>query len=39
MPLGRPIPPLTLDEEERASVEQLTRRHNTAQALALRARM
>ena len=39
MPLGRPIPPLTLDEEERASLDQLTRRQKAAQALALRARI
>lgn len=39
MRLGRPIPPLILDEEERGSLEQLTRRQKTAQALALRARI
>ncbi|MDP6420689.1 MAG: IS630 family transposase [SAR202 cluster bacterium] len=39
MPLGPPIPPLTLDAEERANLEQLTRRQKTAQALALRARI
>ena len=39
MPLGRRIPPLPLDGEERVSLEQLTRRQKTAQALALRARI
>lgn len=36
---GRPTPPLTLTDEERATLEQWTRRLKTAQALALRARI
>lgn len=39
MRIGRPIPPLTLTEEERTTLEQWARRRKTAQALALRARI
>lgn len=39
MAIGRPIPPLTLTDEERKTLEQWTRRRKTAQALALRARI
>ena len=39
MPIGRPIPPLSLTDEERGMLEQWTRRPTTAQALALRARI
>ena len=37
MAIGRPIPPLTLDDGERETLEQWVRRPKTAQALALRA--
>lgn len=36
---GRPIPPLSLTEEERTLLEQWARRRTTAQALALRSRI
>src|SRR5712692_10594475 len=39
MRTGRPMPPLTLDSEERATLERWTRRRTTAQAIALRARI
>lgn len=39
MPMGRPIPQLTLSEEERQTLEQWVRRRSSAQALALRARI
>ncbi len=39
MRLGRPIPPLTLTDEERATLERWARRPTTAQALAQRARV
>jgi transposase len=39
MPIGRPIPPLSLTDEDRGMLEQWTRRPTTAQALALRARI
>ncbi len=39
MAIGRPIPPLTLDDGERETLEQWVRRPKTAQALALRARI
>lgn len=39
MRTGRPIPPLSLTEEERQALQIWTRRPKTAQALALRARM
>ena len=39
MRTGRPIPPLSLMDEERRTLEQWTRRPKTAQALALRARI
>jgi len=39
MAIGRPIPPLTLTDEERATLERWTRRPTTAQALAQRARV
>lgn len=39
MGIGRPIPPLTLTNEERVTLEQWARRRKTAQALALRARV
>ena len=39
MRLGRPMPPLTLSEEEKRSLEQLVRRPKTAQALSQRARI
>ena len=38
MAMGRPIPPLTLDDAERETLERWGRRPKTAQALALRAR-
>ena len=37
--MGRPIPPLVLDDAERETLEQWTRRPKTARALALRARI
>ncbi len=39
MRTGRPVPPLMLTTEERATLERWTRRATTAQALALRARL
>jgi transposase len=39
MRTGRPIPILAISEEERATLQQWTRRPKTAQALALRARI
>ena len=39
MAIGRPMPPLILDDEERETLERWVRRPKTAQALALRARM
>ncbi len=39
MPRGRPIPPLILAGEERATLERWSRRPKTAQALAQRARI
>ena len=36
--MGRTVPPLILEDEERQTLEQWTRRAKTAQALALRAR-
>lgn len=39
MRIGRPVPPLTLTDEERTTLEQWARRRKTAQALALRARI
>ena len=39
MAIGRPIPPLTLYDGERETLEQWVRRPKTAQALALRARI
>jgi Homeodomain-like domain len=39
MALGRPIPLLQLSREERETLERWSRRHTTAQALALRCRM
>ena len=39
MAIGRPMPPLILDEVERETLERWVRRPKTAQALALRARM
>lgn len=39
MAIGRPLAPLVLSDEERATLEQWTRRRKTAQALALRARI
>ena len=39
MAMGRPIPPLILDDVERETLERWVRRPKTAQALALRARM
>ena len=39
MALGRPLAPLSLDPEERQTLERWTRRRKTAQALALRARI
>ena len=39
MPLGRPLAPLSLDPDERETLERWTRRRKTAQALALRARI
>ena len=39
MRLGRPIPPLSLSEEEKETLEQWVRRPKTAQALAQRARI
>jgi len=37
--MGRPIAPLTLTEEQRAELRGWARRHTTAQAHALRARI
>ena len=37
--MGRPVPPLILEDEERQALEQWARRPKTAQALALRARI
>jgi transposase len=39
MRTGRPMPPLTLEVEEREALERWARRRTTAQALALRARI
>ena len=39
MAIGRPMPPLILDDAERETLERWVRRPKTAQALALRARM
>ena len=39
MAIGRPMPPLILDDVERETLERWVRRPKTAQALALRARM
>lgn len=39
MGIGRPMPPVNLDDTERETLEGWVRRPKTAQALALRARM
>ncbi len=39
MAMGRPLPPLTLDDEEREALARWARRPKTAPALALRARI
>lgn len=39
MAIGRPIPPLTLTDDERQSLERWARRPKTAQALAQRSRL
>src|SRR5438309_1375519 len=39
MRTGRPIPPLVIKEDQRATLESWTRRRKTAQALALRAKI
>jgi hypothetical protein len=39
MRIGRPIPPLTLTDAERETLERWARRPTTAQALAQRARV
>jgi transposase len=39
MTRGRPIPPLQLSRQERETLERWSRRHRSAQALALRCRM
>src|SRR5438094_2657721 len=39
MRTGRPIPPLVVTEDQRATLESWTRRRKTAQALALRAKI
>lgn len=39
LPRGRPIPPLTLTDEEHMTLEEWTRRSKTGQALALRSRI
>jgi transposase len=39
MPVGRPIPSLTLTSEEKQTLERWSRRHSSAQALALRCRI
>jgi hypothetical protein len=39
MRIGRPIPPLTITDEERKALERWARRPTTAQALAQRARV
>lgn len=39
MRTGRPIPPLTITEEQRSTLENWVRRPKTAQALAMRARI
>ena len=36
---GRPLKPLTLTDDERSELERLSRRHKTAQHLAMRARI
>jgi len=37
--LGRPMPPLTVSDDERETLQRWTRRRSTAQALALRSRI
>ena len=39
MAIGRPMPPLILDDTERETLERWVRRPKTAQGLALRARI
>ena len=39
MTIGRPMPPLILDDVERETLQRWVRRPRTAQALALRARI
>src|SRR5438045_6347181 len=39
MRTGRPMPPLVVTEDQRATLESWTRRRKTAQALALRAKI
>jgi len=39
MRTGRPIPPLSLSDDERETLKQWTRRPKTSQALAQRARI
>ena len=39
MPLGRPIPPLSLSSDERTTLERWIRRPSSAQALSQRARL
>ena len=39
MAIGRPMPPLILDDTERETLERWVRRPKTTQGLALRARM
>src|ERR1700687_2866363 len=39
MPVGRPIPSLTLTSEEKQTLERWSRRHSLAQALALPSRI
>ena len=38
-PLGRPLKPLVLSDDERTALESITRRHKSAQNAALRARI
>ena len=39
MPKGRPLPPLSIGEEQRQQLISWSRRRKTAQALAMRARI
>jgi DNA-binding NarL/FixJ family response regulator len=39
MPMGRPLPPLSIGQEQRKQLVSWSRRPKTAQALAMRARI